>query len=86
MSKIEKILNKFFNGANDNNFNFKDLQLILEYFDFDMRIKGDHYIYTHQEVPDIINIQPIGKYSKSYQVKQVRKILIYRDLNGEKDV
>ncbi len=86
MSKIEKILFRLLSGASDNNFKFKDLQLILEYFSFDKRIKGDHHIYTHSDIPEIINIQPKGKYSKSYQVKQIRKILINRKFTGKYDV
>lgn len=86
MSKIEKILIKLLSGTSDNNFKFKDLELILESFGFDKRIKGDHHIYYRTDIPEIINIQPKGKYSKSYQVKQVRKIFINRKLTGKYDV
>jgi hypothetical protein len=43
---------------------------------FDVRIKGDHFIYTQKSVIYIINIQPIGNKAKAYQVKQVRNIIL----------
>jgi hypothetical protein len=41
-----------------------------------MRIKGDHHIFFKQGVEEIINIQPIRKLAKNYQVKQIRKFLL----------
>jgi len=54
---------------------------LLVYLEFDLRIKGDHYIFTKENIIEIINIQPIGNKAKAYQVKQVRNILITNKLN-----
>ena len=43
---------------------------------FEVRINGDHFIYTKHDVVEIINIQPIGNNAKAYQVKQVRNLIL----------
>jgi hypothetical protein len=43
---------------------------------FEVRIKGDHFIYTKHEVAEIINIQPIGNKAKACPVKQVRNLIL----------
>jgi predicted RNA binding protein YcfA (HicA-like mRNA interferase family) len=51
--------------------------LILKNFGFNERIKGSHHIFYKKEVEEIINLQS-GKNgnAKSYQVKQVREIIL----------
>ena len=49
---------------------------MLQSLQFEVRIRGDHYIFTHKEVKEIINIQPKGAMAKPYQVKQVRDLII----------
>ena len=41
-----------------------------------------HYIYTKDGVDEILNIQPIGNKAKSYQVKQVRSVIIKYEMGG----
>ena len=43
---------------------------------FDERIKGDHHIFTREDVEEILNIQPKEGKGKPYQVKQVRDIIL----------
>jgi len=49
---------------------------------FQERIKGDHHIFTRDDVLEIVNIQPLnsGK-AKAYQVKQIRNIILKYKLN-----
>lgn len=82
MSTYEKLLLKIMLGNQDKNITFSELQKILETFGFECRIKGDHFIYTKNEIDEIINIQPIGNKAKPYQVKQVRSIIIKYKLGG----
>ncbi len=82
MSKLDKLLFKILSGRSDRNILFSDLCYILEKFGFQKRIKGDHHIYFHEKVVEIINIQPIGSNAKAYQVKQVRNIIIKYKLEG----
>lgn len=58
----------------DKNIRFSDLCYILNKEGFSCRIKGDHYVFSREDIPEIINIQPKGNKAKPYQVKQVRLI------------
>jgi len=71
-----KVYQRIMGGEQDSNIKFADLQYILSKVNFRCRIKGDHYIYTREDVEEIINIQPNGNKAKPYQVKQVRYIFL----------
>lgn len=75
MGKKEKIYSKIL--FNNKNIKFKDVDYLLKKLGFDCRINGDHYIYVATNVDEIINLQPLNNGdAKSYQLKQVRDILI----------
>jgi hypothetical protein len=76
MGKFENVLVTILRGASDNNISFTDLSYILKQLDFELRIKVDHFIYTHPLVIEIVNIQPLGNKAKAYQVKQVRNLIL----------
>jgi predicted RNA binding protein YcfA (HicA-like mRNA interferase family) len=76
MATYEKLLYSIMSGKQDNNIKFSDLQKILEALGFYCRIKGDHFIYSRQDIEEIINIQPEGHMAKPYQVKQLRNIIL----------
>lgn len=59
----------------ETNICFSDVCYILIKREFQCRIKGDHYIFTREDIPEIINLQPIGNKAKPYQIKQVRLLL-----------
>lgn len=80
MTAIEKIFFSVMSGTQDRNVRFRDLQKLLETFGFGCRVKGDHFIYYKDGLPENINIQPNGKMAKPYQVKQVRNYLIKNHL------
>jgi hypothetical protein len=73
----DKILIKILSGVNDKNIRFQDLRKLILHYGFTERIRGDHYIFTKENVFEIINLQPLkdGK-AKPYQVKQVRKLFL----------
>ena len=58
MSK-NKVLDKVLSGANDSNIRFHDLRKLLLEYGFYERIKGDHYIFTKDNVDEIVNLQPL---------------------------
>ena len=60
----------------DKNFEFNELVKLLAQLGFTIRIKGSHHIFTKEGIDEIINLQPLHKYAKPYQVKQVRELLI----------
>lgn len=75
MGKHERIQAAVLSGRSDANIAFADLLSLLDGLGFMLRVKGDHHILTKEGVAEIINLQPIGRMSKPYQVKQVRGIL-----------
>ena len=76
MGKLENILTAILRGTSDGNISFADLKYVLETLGFVVRTKGSHFIYTKQDVAEIINLQPLGSKAKSYQVKQVRALIV----------
>lgn len=76
MSAIEKLLQSIISGTQDNNIKFKDLQKLLSAMGFDCRIKGDHFIYYYNGLPENLNLQPVRNMAKPYQVKQVRNFIL----------
>lgn len=61
-------------GESDHNIRFADFRNLLLSYGFNERIKGDHYIYKRNDIPERVNIQPSGNKAKAYQVKQIRMI------------
>lgn len=58
---------------------------LLYYLGFDERIRGDHHIFSKEDVEEILNLQPKGSKAKPYQVKQVRNVIIKYKLGVKKD-
>ncbi|MGF1497396.1 MAG: type II toxin-antitoxin system HicA family toxin [Elainellaceae cyanobacterium] len=85
MSKFSKLLIKVLSGTSDKNIVFSDLCKLLSQLGFDMRIWGDHHIFTKDGVEEILNLQPIGNNAKAYQVKQVRTVILKHKLGGQDD-
>jgi predicted RNA binding protein YcfA (HicA-like mRNA interferase family) len=76
MGKEEKILLKVLRGTSDANISFNDLCFLLRRMGFDERIKGSHHIFTKPGVEEILNLQPKSGKAKTYQVKQVRNVIL----------
>ncbi|HEY8687649.1 MAG TPA: type II toxin-antitoxin system HicA family toxin [Chitinophagaceae bacterium] len=85
MAQLNKLILKILSGNSDNNIEFNDLIKLLRNFNFSYRIKGSHHIFWKEDVDEIINIQSLGSKAKSYQVKQVRNILLkYKMIQDER--
>ncbi len=76
MGKSEKTFELVLSGSSDNNIRFEDVRNLLKNIGFNERIKGDHHIFYKDHVEEILNLQPIKGKSKSYQVKQVRNLIL----------
>jgi hypothetical protein len=85
MSRFEKLLVKLLRGASDANFAFDDLGSILRHLGFTERVRGDHHIFSHPAIEEIVNVQPRGSSAKAYQVKQVRDIVLKYGWGGLSD-
>jgi len=63
---------------------FRDLQSLLTKLGFRLaRTSGSHRIYVHPRVTRPINVQPIGKDAKPYQIRQLRDIIVEFQLSLE---
>ena len=79
----KNIYNDIMCGNSDANIRFADIRHFLLDKGFKERIKGDHFIYKHPDIPDRINIQPNGNKAKAYQVKQIRQICIKYEIKED---
>lgn len=75
MAKVKKIYLKVISGLSDSNIRFQEIQSLLSTLGFDVRIKGDHHIYTKENIDEIFNLQPKSGKAKNYQIKQIREII-----------
>ena len=74
MSQIEKLLRKAANNPRD--LAFRELRRLVESCGYKLDIiRGSHHIFRHPLVPDRLNLQPVGKSAKAYQVKQVLEVI-----------
>ena len=85
MGKYSKIRQKILSGTSDENISFSDLRQLLIRLGFNERIRGDHHIFTKEDIEEIINLQPKGAKAKAYQIKQIRGIMLKYRL-GEQHV
>jgi predicted RNA binding protein YcfA (HicA-like mRNA interferase family) len=81
MGKHEKVKEQVCSGESNANICFDDLCKLVRALGFAERTKGSHHIFSKSGVHEIINLQPDsnGK-AKSYQVRQVRSIILHYGL------
>ena len=76
MGKHDKLYEHILMRRSDANVPFEGLCGLLIRLGFAERIKGDHHIFTAEDVEEILNLQPRGSKAKPYQVKQVREVIL----------
>jgi len=81
MGKYEKLYEHILIRRSDANVLFDQLRALLGRLGFVERIKGDHFIFTKNDVEEILNLQPRAGKAKPYQVKQVRKVILKYNLH-----
>jgi predicted RNA binding protein YcfA (HicA-like mRNA interferase family) len=82
VSQQDKILVKILLGASDANISFEQLCQLLRKLGFHERIRGSHHIFSKDDVQEILNLQPKQGKAKTYQVKQVREVILKYQLGG----
>jgi len=85
LADTERILESILRGSSDANIPFTGLCNLLLKLGFHERVKGSHRIFWKEGVAEIVNLQPKGAKAKSYQVKQVRAILLKYKMGGSPD-
>jgi predicted RNA binding protein YcfA (HicA-like mRNA interferase family) len=67
--------------GNTANVRFTDAQRLVEALGFELdRTRGSHHIYRHPTLQEKINLQPVGRQAKPYQLRQVHAIVERYDL------
>jgi hypothetical protein len=85
LARIDKLWYRLQSRFGERNFAFDDLRAILLSLGFDERVRGSHHIFTRSGIADIVNLQPLGRLAKPYQVRQVRAIIEEHGLLGGRD-
>ncbi|MEH1836297.1 MAG: type II toxin-antitoxin system HicA family toxin [Nostoc sp.] len=86
MSQQDKLLEKILSGTSDTDIPFAQLWQLLYKLGFDERIRGDHRIFIKVGVEEILNLQHKRGKAKSYQIKQVRAVILKYKLGTKNDV
>ncbi len=67
--------------SSPHNLQFKELIVLAEAFGFRLsRMKGSHHIFTHPEIPELLNLQEKNGNAKAYQVRQFLQLVEQYDL------
>lgn len=65
-----RILNRSRNVA------FGDMVNLIQSFGFRLsRTRGSHHIFTHPDIPELLNLQEMGGQAKPYQIRQFLKLV-----------
>ena len=76
MGKHEKLIFQILRGTSNANIAFSDLTNLLQYFGFEMPVKGSHHIFRKKGIEEKPNLQKEGNKAKPYQVKQIRNVIL----------
>ncbi len=58
------------------NVSFADMASLVEGFGFRLvRTRGSHHIFSHPDLPELVNLQEVGGKAKPYQIQQFLKLV-----------
>ncbi|MBI4506807.1 MAG: type II toxin-antitoxin system HicA family toxin [Chloroflexi bacterium] len=70
-----KLLRRLAQGAVQN-IAFSDMVHLVEGFGFRLaRKSGDHHIFVHPDVPQLLNLQSVHGEAKPYQIRQLLRLV-----------
>jgi predicted RNA binding protein YcfA (HicA-like mRNA interferase family) len=74
MTKKRKLLEKILAGSQ--NIQFDELVTLVEAFGFTLsRINGSHHIFSHPDIPEIVNLQNRKGKAVPYQIRQFLSLI-----------
>ena len=69
-----KLLKKILAGSK--NIRFADMVALVEAFGFALsRTAGSHHIFTHPDIPELVNLQNVDGQAKPYQIHQFLQLV-----------
>lgn len=70
--------------AGSKHIRFDDMVGLVEAFGFRLsRTQGSHYIFVHDSIPELVNLQNVKGQAKPYQVHQFLKLIERNNLQLE---
>jgi predicted RNA binding protein YcfA (HicA-like mRNA interferase family) len=83
--KPRKLLQRILGGSR--NVRFDDTCKLVEAFGFTLvRVNGSHHIFSHPDMPELVNLQEVDGQAKPYQIRQFLKLVEEHNLTLEDDV
>lgn len=77
-----KLLQKLLSGSK--NIRFSDASACAEAFGFRLtRVSGDHHIFVHPAIRELVNLQNVDGKAKPYQIKQLLNLIERYNLHME---
>ena len=71
----KKLLIRLTSGALQN-VSFKDMINLMNGFGFQVKnVSGSHYVFTHSDIPELLNLQEVRGEAKPYQIRQLLKLV-----------
>ena len=66
------------------NVRFADIADLVEGFGFQLqRVSGSHHIFSHPDIPELLNIQSVTGEAKPYQIRQLLRLVELYNLELE---
>jgi len=80
--KRKKLLQRLLSGTT--NIHFSEVAACAKAFGFQLdRVNGSHHIYTHKDIPELLNLQNVKGKAKPYQIKQMLQLIEAHNLQME---
>ena len=82
--KPREVLRKILGGSR--NVRFAEMRGLVEAFGFTLaRVSGSHHIFTHPDVPELVNLQEVRGEAKPYQIRQFLRLVEEYNIGMEDD-
>lgn len=79
----KKLLKRLSGGALKN-VSFEDMINLVKGFGFHLiRVSGSHHIFTHPDIPQLVNLQEVRGEAKPYQIRQFLRLVERANLGFE---
>ena len=70
-----RLLRRLAQGALSN-VSFDDMVDLVEGFGFRLvRVSGSHHIFSHPDIPELVNLQAVRGEAKPYQIRQLLRLV-----------
>ncbi|WP_423906072.1 type II toxin-antitoxin system HicA family toxin [Candidatus Spongiihabitans sp.] len=80
--KKQKLFQKLLSDTK--NIRFSEIRKCTEIFGFRLdRVNGNHHIFVHPDIPELLNLQNVKGQAKPYQIRQFLQLIEIHNLQIE---